>query len=65
LVENLVILHSPSNRSEKEALNKSRTPFFRQYDGSSDGPFAAACRHKTLDFVISRLPPRDYLPFSV
>src|SRR6266481_163911 len=38
LVENLVIMHSPSNRSKKLApahfLNKSRTPLSRQYDYS-------------------------------
>src|ERR1700737_1778679 len=39
LVENLVITHAPSNRSEKvwrpaNFLNKSRTPLSRQYDES-------------------------------
>jgi len=35
LVEDIVIMHAPSNRSEiigRPVLNKSRTPLPRQYD---------------------------------
>jgi hypothetical protein len=60
LVENLVILHSPSYRSEGgiSFLNKPRTPFSRQYGE----PFRRS-KHPR-DFVISRFRLRDYVRVS-
>src|SRR6267378_303967 len=60
LVENLVILHSPSYRSEGgiSFLNKPRTPFSRQYGE----PFRRS--KDPRDFVISRFRLRDYVRVS-
>jgi len=60
LIEILVILHSPSGRTEKadlDFLNKSRTPFSRQRACSPHRP--------SKRLVISRSRLRDYVPVSV
>src|SRR5450631_3786794 len=55
-VEDWVMMHAPGDCSN--FLNKSRTSFARQY---------AAVRRRTFrrDFVIFRLPLRDYVAVSV
>jgi len=56
-VEDWVMMHAPGGCSS--FLNKSRTLFSRQYN--------ASVRRRTFgrDFVIFRLPLRDYVAVSV